>query len=319
MVMRDITVLYNPVAGRGKARKTWPEVEKALRMLGGSLHIETTHKKGDARALARTYAGRGTGVIIAAGGDGTVHEAVNGILEAADVGEHVSLAIIPLGSGDDFVKMLPPETPVGKQAFSWQSAIEKIAEGKTVRYDVGKITVLDSEKLAEQGASCFFINGMNLGFTAHASHNFSTVPKFLTGTAGYLAAVLKTLWHYPSLQLEMTLDDGPAEFVQTSLAALMNGRCFGHTFWVAPHADAQDGFLDIMFTEKLGRLSILRKLPLLLSGSHVHDPLVHWRRAAKVEIYSAAPLIVEADGETLFTGARRMEVKILPAALDLVI
>lgn len=317
--MRDITVLFNPTAGRGKAIKHWPEVEKALRRLEVSLHIETTQKKGDAQALARTHTGRGTGMIVAAGGDGTVHEAVNGILEASgDVGR-VPLAIIPLGSGDDFVKMLPPETPVGQQAFSWQSAIEKIAEGRTARYDVGKITVLDSVKPAEQGAGCFFINGMNLGFTAHASHNFSTVPKFLTGTAGYLAAVLKTLWHYPSLRLEMSLEDNPAEPVQTSLAALMNGRCFGHTFWVAPQADAQDGFLEIMFTEKIGRLSILRKLPLLLSGSHVHDPLVHWRRAAKVALASAAPLIVEADGETLFNGVGRMEVKILPAALEIVI
>lgn len=318
-VMRNITVIVNPTAGRGRAKKYWPEVKNALRRLGGALHIEVTEKRGDAHNIARSAAGNRTSLIVAVGGDGTAHEAANGILEAAAGKESIPLAVIPLGNGDDFVKMLPPMPPIGKQGYSWQDAVEKIAEGATARYDAGKIVVLESGIAAEQGSSRFFINGMNLGFTAHAAHNFSSIPKFLTGSAGYLAAVLKTLWYYPNLDLQMAFDDKPPESISTSLAALMNGRCFGQAFWVAPHADASDGLLEIIFTEKIGRLAILQKLPLLLKGNHVNDPVVHWRRAAKIAISSPTPLIVEADGETVFTGASRLEVQLLPAALTVVV
>lgn len=315
--MRDITVIFNPVAGRGRAKKKWPEVKDALRRLGRTLRIEVTEKRGDAYTMARAAAFRNTSLIVAVGGDGTAHEAANGILEAAKEGP--PLAIIPLGNGDDFVKMLPPMASIGKQGYSWQLALEKIAEGETVDLDVGKIVVLESENPAEQGISRFFINGMNLGFTAHAAHNFSSVPKFLSGTAGYFAAVLKTLWYYPSLDLKMAFDNQPPESVNTSLAALMNGRCFGHAFWVAPHADVTDGLLEIMFTEQIGRIKILQKLPLLLKGRHVNDPIVRWRKASKVEISALTPMIVEADGETLFTRAGRLEVTLLPSVLSVVV
>lgn len=315
--MRNITVIFNPVAGRGRARKHWPKIKDALHRLGATFHFEVTEQRGDAHAIARSAALRNTSMIVAVGGDGTAHEAANGILEAGVEG--LPLAIIPLGNGDDFVKMLPPMASIGKQGYSWQMAVEKIAEGNTAHFDAGKIVVLESEKEAEIGSSRFFINGMNLGFTAHAAHNFSSIPKFLTGSAGYLAAVLKTLWHFPSLDLEMAFDNNPAEPVSTSLAALMNGRCFGHAFWVAPHADAADGLLEIMLTKKIGRLAILRKLPLLLNGSHVNDPIVHWRQASKVQITAPKPIVVEADGESLFTQACRLEVTVLPSALTIIV
>ncbi|MFZ4427574.1 MAG: diacylglycerol/lipid kinase family protein [Saprospiraceae bacterium] len=317
--MRTITVIVNPIAGRGRVKKAWPEVEKALKRLGVRLLIEQTARCGHAREIAHAHACRGTDMVVAVGGDGTAHEVANGILEASGGAAGIPFAIVPLGNGDDFVKMLPPLTAVGKQAFSWQTAIEKIACGDTAGYDAGRITLLESGLPEATGARRYFINGMNLGFTAHAAYNFSTIPSFLTGSAGYLAAVLKTLWDYPALELEMCFDGGPKERVDTTLAVLMNGRCFGHAFWVAPQADAADGKLEVMFTKKIGRLTILRKLPLIMQGKHLNDPLITWKKAGKVQIDSAGPLIVEADGECLFTSALRMEVCLLPGVLTMVV
>lgn len=317
--MRTVTAIINPVAGRGRAKKAWPEVEKALRRLDVRLLVEKTARRGHAKEIAYAHACRGTDMLVAVGGDGTAHEVANGILEASSGAAGIPFAIIPLGNGDDFVKMLPPVTPVGRQAFSWQTAIEKIACGDTRGYDAGKITVLESGLPEESGAHRYFINGMNLGFTAHASYNFSTVPGFLTGSAGYLAAVLKTLWDYPLLELDMRFDGGPAERINTTLAVLMNGRCFGHAFWVAPQADATDGMLEVMVTKKIGRLTILQKLPLIAQGKHVNDSLITWYKARDVGIVSTAPLIVEADGECLFSSALRIEVALLPGVLTMVV
>jgi YegS/Rv2252/BmrU family lipid kinase len=317
--MRTITVILNPVAGRGRTKKAWPEVEKALKRLDVRLQIEKTTRRGHAREIAYDHACRGTDMLVAVGGDGTAHEVANGILEASAGAAGIPFAIIPLGNGDDFVKMLPPMTAVGQQAFSWQTAVEKIARGDTAGYDAGRITVLESGLPAESGVSRYFINGMNLGFTAHASYNFSTVPKFLTGSAGYLAAVVKTLWDYPALELNMRFDGAAPERVDTTLAVLMNGRCFGHAFWVAPQADAADGQLEVMFTKQIGRLTILQKLPLIMQGKHVNDPLITWRKAREVGITSPDPLIVEADGECLFTAALHIGVALLPGVLTMVV
>lgn len=316
--LKRLFVIVNPVSGRGRVQKTWPLVRQALQDLGQELEIVYTERAGHAAELAEAHVDRAD-IFVAVGGDGTAHEVVNGLLRAAGGQATKPLAIIPLGNGDDFVKMLPPQAAVGQQAFSWEMAVEKIAAGQTAQYDVGQINVLQAGAPDETGQTCVFINGMNLGFTAHASYNFRTIPKFLTGSAGYLASVLKTLWKYPSLDLEIAFDDLSPESISTSMAAIMNGRCFGHSFWVAPQAAADDGLFDIMITKKVGRLTILQKVPLMLKGAHINDPLVSWRKASRMRISSRTPLIVEADGEVLFFSVTALQLTVLPGQLTMIV
>lgn len=310
--MSEVLFIYNPKAGRGRAKRIWPQVEQRLSGLNIEYVVQETQAAGHAMRIAAEAASQFRAVV-AVGGDGTANEVANGLLLASGEQRTIPFGIIPLGNGDDFVKMIPPVTAIGKQPYTWELALEKVIRGQTASFDACRVRGVSQSGALVQ--TRYFINGLNLGFSAHAGYNFSTLPPIFTGFAGYLAAVLKTLWKYPMLHLELRVDDAPAYTCETSLIACMNGRCFGRAFWVAPQSDAQDGLLEIMRVGKIGRAAILRKLPLLLNGKHLNDPVVHWQRAAKVQISSATPMIVEMDGEIPFQGVERVDLEILPKVL----
>jgi YegS/Rv2252/BmrU family lipid kinase len=284
-------VILNPAAGRGRARREWPRMADRLREAGVDFDVAETKAPGDAIALAERAA-HAYDVIIAAGGDGTVHEVVNGLLRA---GGGAALGVLPLGSGDDFVKMLPPGDPVGR-----------IVRGTPRAFDAGRIAA---------GGTRFFANGMDIGFGAHGAHNIRKVPRFLTGLGAYLGALFLTLVRYPRLEIQVHIDGAPPIAQATTMTAVMNGRAFGGSFRVCPDARADDGELDLFIAEGLGRLEILGLVPRIMRGTHAGDPRLKLVRARRVLIESAAPLLVEADGEIVFEDARRLEVDVLPGAL----
>ena len=223
--------------------------------------------------------------IVAAGGDGTVHEVVNGLMRA---GGKAVLGVIPLGSGDDFAKLL--------------------GAGETIRkFDVGRIVSGTEVR--------YFANGMDIGFGAHGARNVTRVPRFLTGFGAYLGALLLTMVKYPLLRVRVQLDDAPAFDLTTAMTAVMNGTTFGGSFRVCPDARPDDGLLDLLLVEAVGRLAILQLVPKILRGAHAGDARLRLVRAKRVTIESDIPLLVEADGEIAFQDARRLKIDLLPAAL----
>jgi diacylglycerol kinase family enzyme len=184
--------------------------------------------------------------------------------------------------------------------------VARIARGATRAVDAGRITA---------DAVRYFANGMDVGFGAHASLNVRRVPRPFTGLGAYLGALFLTLVRYPKLELRLQLDDG-APFAQTTaMTAVMNGRAFGGSFHVCPEARIDDGELDLLIADGVGRLEILGLVPRIMRGTHGGDPRLRLTRARKVLIESAAPLLVEADGEIAFEEARRVALEILPGAL----
>lgn len=284
-------VILNPVAGRGRLRREWPRTADRLRAAGVDFEVAETSAPGDAVALAERAA-HAYDVVIAAGGDGTVHEVANGLLRADARG---AFGVLPLGSGDDFAKMLPAGDPV-----------ERIARGASRPYDAGRIVA---------GETRFFANGMDVGFGAHASRNVRRVPRPFTGLGAYLGALALTLVRYPKLELRVQLDEGEPFAQSTAMTAVMNGRAFGGSFHVCPGACADDGELDLLIADGVGRLAILGLVPKIMRGAHGGDPRLKLVRARRVLIESEAPLLVEADGEIVFEAARRLEIEILPGAL----
>lgn len=284
-------VILNPVAGRGRLRREWPRAADRLRAAGVDFEVAETKAPGDAVALA-ARAAHEYDAVVAAGGDGTVHEVVNGMLRA---GGRAAFGVLPLGSGDDFAKMLPAGDPV-----------ERIARGRPRPFDAGRIVA---------GATRYFANGMDVGFGAHASRNVRRVPWPLTGLGAYLGALALTLVRYPRLELRVRLDDGASFPQTTAMTAVMNGRAFGGSFHVCPGACADDGELDLLIADGVGRLAILGLVPSIMRGLHAGDPRLRLARARRVLIESAAPLLVEADGEIAFEDATRLEIEVLPGAL----
>lgn len=222
-----------------------------------------------------------------------MHEVVNGLMRG---GGKAALGVIPVGSGNDFAKMLSPGEPV-----------IRLLENNFKTFDVGRIVV--------GGAVRYFANGMDIGFGAHGARNVATVPRFLTGLGAYLAALVLTLVRYPLLRVRLQLDDAPPSELTTVMAAVMNGTTFGGSFRVCPDARPDDGLLDLLVAEALGRLQILGLVPRIMRGSHGGDARLRLLRARRVRLESEAPLLVEADGEIVFDGARRLEIRVLPGAL----
>lgn len=313
--MKRALVIVNPAAGRGRTQRLWPSVAQALRAAGVDFDVATTRAPNEALVLAERGA-RDYPVLIAAGGDGTVHEIVNGLLRAAADGAEAALGVLPLGSGDDFAKLIPPEAKVGGRAQAWQAAVAKIAGGETRRFDAGRI---DAECADGTQQNRYFANGMDVGFGAQGAANAAAMPRWLKGRAAYFGALAKTLLDYPRLRLRLSLDDAPTEICETTITAVMNGRCFGSSFWVCPGARPDDGLLDLMLAQALGRRAILGLVPRVMRGTHTAHPWVRMLRARRVTLESDAAMAVEADGELPFPAVRRVVVSVLPGALRVVV
>ncbi len=210
-------------------------------------------------------------------------------------GAKAALGVIPLGSGDDFAKLLSSRDPV-----------QRIANPEQKRFDIGRIVA---------GETRYFANGMDIGFGAHGARNVRQVPRFLTGLGAYLGALALTLVRYPLLRVRLQLDDAPPFELTTAMTAVMNGTTFGGSFRVCPDARADDGLLDLLLVDAVGRLEILLLVPKILRGTHPGDPRLRLTRARRVKFESVEPMLLEADGEIAFDGIRKFEVGVVPAAL----
>ena len=315
--MPSILVIFNPIAGRGRVKKHWPEVQQGLIDAGIEFDVVTTSAPLDAVKLAEKAATKYS-TVVAVGGDGTVHEVVNGLLRASNEGETITLGVVPLGNGDDFAKMVPPQTKIGGKAFDWRIAIEKIAKGQTKMFDIGRMS--SDQLLSDRdNKPQYFMNGMDIGFGAQAALNFTKVPIFLTGMAAYLAAIMKTLVDYHIPKVTIQIDDQEAFEQSTTMTAITNGRCFGSGFWVCPEAQVDDGLLDVMVTQSVGRLKIMRLIPKIMKGTHVNEPILKSYRARRVDIKAHQPFVVEADGEIPYPKTRHLEVQILDKRLRVIV
>jgi YegS/Rv2252/BmrU family lipid kinase len=301
----SVLVVFNPAAGRGRARRLWPQAAAALAAMGIEFEMAETRAPNEAMRLAEGAAERCSTVIVA-GGDGTVHEVVNGLMRVP-VAVRPALGVLPLGSGDDYAKMLPPLSP-GAPRPHWRTAVAAIALGRTRAHDVG--VICDGE-----GGECFFANGMDVGFGAHVARNIAGVPRWVTGLGAYLTAIAQTMLRYPTLEVRLQFDDEEPFAHRSTIAAVMNGRCFGGSFWACPEARADDGLLDVLLADVVGRTQILHLVPRLMRGTHVGEPVLRMLRVRRLVIESQTPLIVEADGELPLLDGRRLEIEVVPQAL----
>ena len=293
--MSGVLVVVNPAADRGRAARQWPRVARDLKRAGVAFDEAITTAPGEAVAIAERGAATHD-LVVAAGGDGTVHEVVNGLMRA---GGSAAFGVIPLGSGDDFEKMLSP-----------RDAVERLRIQIPKQFDIGRIVCGPDTR--------YFANGMDIGFGAHGARNVQRVPRFLTGFGAYLGALALTMVRYPLLKVRLQLDDAPPFELTTAMTAVMNGTTFGGSFRVCPDARPDDGLLDLLLVDAVGRLEILQLVPRILRGTHAGDPRLRIVRARRVAVESAEPLLAEADGEIAFDGVRSLQIDVLPAALRVV-
>ncbi len=289
-------LIFNPAAGRGSAKQYLPDIQAALRAAGIEPELKPTSAPGDAIAFARQAALDDVQLVLSVGGDGTLQEVANGLVQA-DRGEAVpTLGIVPVGTGNDFLKTLGVPG-------QWQAACERVARGQARRIDVGRIN------------GRVFVNNVGIGFDAQVGIEAKKIQN-LRGTAVYVAALARTMMiSYRTPKVTIQCDD--QTFNQTiTMISIGNGRCSGGTFWLTPNAILDDGCLDVCLIRGLSKPDILALVPQVMKGTHITKESSHTLRARKIVITSEEPLPVHADGEVLYTDARQMEIEILPGALN---
>ncbi len=288
-------LIINPAAGRGAGQKLGPAIVSYLAQLDITVQSFYSDSPGGVTRLAKQQLQARPEMLVVAGGDGSVHEAVNGWMQA---GGGVPLAVIPIGTGNDFSKMLAAGS-------DWRAACHSIATGNTRRVDVGHCN------------DFYFANSLGIGFDAQVALTANRM-QWLHGDLVYGVAVAYTLLldhRTPSVRLRHkggTLD------TSITLIAVSNGCCEGGAFKLAPHAKIDDGQFDVIVAQGMGRLGILALVPRVLRGSHLGRPGIVDLKTDRLLIESEAGLPVHADGEIRYTDARRLEIEILPQSLTLV-
>ena len=296
--MSAAKIIVNPYAGRWEARAAIPAIEQACQEIGLDYELVVTAEPGHGIALARQAALQGYSPIVCAGGDGSISEVMNGLVQAAGEGVAGPLGIIPLGSADDFADMLGLEKTV-------QAACRVVQAGHTRAIDVGCVN------------GRYFDNNSAIGLepmvtiTAQAMHH-------LKGTPRYILAALKAILRHKPWHVRMAWDDGAYEGPIT-LVSVGNTRRTGGAFWMTPRAEMDDGYLDFVFVGQTGRLKLLRLMPTTFDGSHVDRPEVTYKRTTRLTIECDSPTPIQADGELFERAATHIEYTILPGRLQVIV
>jgi diacylglycerol kinase (ATP) len=292
---RAITLLVNPAAGRGQGAVVGDRAERALAQHGPVVRVNT-QRGGDERTLAREAAAAGTPVLVVVGGDGSVHHAARGLLDAAT---DTALAIISAGTGNDFVKSL--DSP----AHDVEAMAARVITGTARRVDVGFIDEVP------------FLNAAGFGFDVEVLQRMLR-PMRLRGTAAYVSTALGALLGYTgfSAALGARGETVPRRHLMTVFA---NGRCFGGAFRIAPGASLDDGALDVV---DIGNVPPWRRPSLFLRavrGTHVSQKAVLYARGASFEMRFDAPPHFEADGELYQATHDIVRVRVQPHVLTLIV
>jgi YegS/Rv2252/BmrU family lipid kinase len=298
MPTQTVHVILNPKSGGGRAGRLRAEIERELSARGVDVVMHETRAAGHARELALHAVTDGAALIAAAGGDGTIHEVANGILCG---GRAVPLAVIPIGTGNDFAKLVPG-------ARKRAGAYDIIAHPAFHDFDVG---------LARwTGGTEYFVNGMGTGIDVEVVRQILRLPR-LPGPLKYLLGLLRALAVYRPITVRAKLQ---AEVIEHSVMmfAIGNGVCQGGGFYLTPHARADDGRLELCVVQEIALWQVALVLPLVLRGTHGRHPAVTMRGFASLqfETTGTAPLFFQLDGELREpAGARSLEIEVMPGAL----
>jgi len=294
-----IALIVNPFAGRGRARTRATVAEHALHALGEVRRYDTA-SAGDERRCARRAVAEGAHAVVVVGGDGSVHHAVRGLLDATAAGaSDVPLAIIAAGTGNDFVKSL--RTPSHDVA----AMTARIAAGVTRLVDVGEIDGIP------------FVNAAGLGFDVEVLERMQRVTR-LRGTAAYVVTALRALLGYAGYSAHWTRADGTSSAPQHLLTVFANGATFGGTFRIAPQARLDDGALDLVDIAALSPLARPGVFLRAIRGTHLTHARVEHERGNAWTIRSEQPLAFEADGELYRARTREVSVSMRAGGLRVI-
>lgn len=307
MPYSDYHVIVNPVSSGGEAGRRWPETEARIRSALKEFSFELTHASGDGERLAASAVHAGVKTLIVVGGDGTLSEVANGILQFA-AEQRPSLAVLNYGTGGDFVRTTGAPADLSLM-------LEKIKMRREINIDAGRISFTNHQGLS---ARRHFINIAGCGLAGSVVNAVNQASKRF-GAFTYFASSLSSAVTYKNPRVRISVDGGPFTTETITTLAVCNGQFFGGGMQIAPDASITDGLLNVTL---LGDWSLAQKVKYsrnLYNGTitHCYGVKSFQARSIVVEPDIMRPILIDCDGEC--PGHLPMTAEVLPGAIRLIV
>lgn len=274
----EITLFVNPTAGRGRGARAALPAASALRAAGFSVRTVLGEDAADALVRARGAVEKGTGALVAVGGDGMANLALQAV-----VGTGTPLGLIAVGTGNDFARSLG--MPLKEPAAAGRMIADALKCGRVRDIDLGRV------------GDRWFGTVLASGFDSRVNDRGNRM-RLPAGRFTYDLAMVAELVALRPIPYRITLDDGDVREVEATLVAVGNGASYGGGMRICPGADLTDGLFDVTVVGDFGRAALLRVFPTVYRGTHVDRPEVSVFRASRVEL-AAEEVTGYADGEPL--------------------
>ncbi|MFL5954375.1 MAG: diacylglycerol/lipid kinase family protein [Gaiellaceae bacterium] len=291
--------LVNPASDNGATGKRWPELAHRAARLGLAGETLFSERPGHLIELAASAVERGATLVVAVGGDGTLNEVVNGIVQ-----RDVDLATIPLGTGMDFVRTYSIPT-------KFEDAVRVALDAAPRTIDAGRVRY---RTWAGAEAVRWFANVGSVGMSGAVAQRANAMSKALGGKLTFFYALTRVFLEWENTEVTVKLDDGERRGRMHDVI-VANGVWHGGGMMLAPEARPDDGLFDVVLIGDVGKVDFLTTAPKIYKGKHVAHPKVEVVRSARVEVDASEHLPIEVEGEQVGTTPATFEV--VPAALRL--
>ncbi len=280
-----VVFLVNPASANGSTGRRWPELREQARGAGLEGEARLSERPGHLAELAEQAARDGAGTLVVVGGDGTVHEAVNGLMHSGRAAETV-LAVIPRGTGRDFARSvrIPRRT---------EAALRTALAGEIRDVDVGRarFTAPDGSR-----AEAYFANFAGAGISGAIARRANASSKAMGGRMSFMVATLAVFARWRAVEMSASVGDEQRSGPMFEVVA-MNGDYTAGGMWMAPDARTDDGLLDVVVIGDVTKGDFVRTFPKIYRGKHLSHPKIELLRGSTVRVESKHPLPVVLDGE----------------------
>lgn len=299
-------VMVNPICGRGLGEKSIPAIEQRLKQAGLDFTLVRTERVWHAAELAEQAVRDGYDVVVCASGDGTVNEALNGIMKAREAGyNHAAFGVLSIGTGNDFSSGMGIPTDL-------EHSLSVLLNNKRKTIDVGFV------KGGDFPDGRYFGNGIGIGFDAAVGTAASKV-RWTRGLTAYLIGVMATVFLYYTPPKVKILLDGEEINQKSLMISIMNGKRMGGGFRMAPNSLSDDGVFDLCIAETASKARIFGLIPHFLKGSQEGQPEIKMRKARKVTVTALeGDFPAHADGEMLCYNGTQLTMELLPCQLEII-
>jgi diacylglycerol kinase (ATP) len=307
MVSKKITFIVNPNSANGATGRQWPPMRSKTRDRLGPFDELMTNGPGHATLLARQTVRSGVDIVVCVGGDGTLNEVINGLMnEKSSLESEVLLGFIPSGTGCDLARSLPISLDLDR-------ALDNILSFRNRQIDLGKLTYQDHEGLT----SCrYFHNVVSLGLGGEVDDRVNRTSKAFGGFISFIWATLISILYFHKKQIQLRVDDNFDDEVTCWNVAVANGQYHGGGMWVAPGAAINDGLFQVTVVGDLSVIEVFWNLPKLYNGKIYEHEKIMKLVGSRVVASSSQTVLLDMDGEQ--PGRLPVVIEVVPSALRII-